>query len=41
MYTYEKSDVDGYYILDPDGDTICWVLYKKEAQGLLSHLNRE
>ena len=41
MYTYEKSAVDGYNILDPKGAIICWILYKKEAQGLLSHLNRK
>ena len=41
MYTYEKSDVDGYHILDPNGNIICWILYTKEAQALLSHLNRK
>lgn len=43
MYTYELDSVDGneYCIYNPDGDYICFVTTKSEAQALISHLNRE
>lgn len=51
MYSYQKStallnasDFEAkllwYDILDPDGDCICQVVSKGEAEALISHLNR-
>ena len=48
MYTSKRWDVFGHpngikelwEIYDPDGDYICAVLMKHEADALLSHLNR-
>jgi len=45
MYSYIKTPDDPgilwYYILDPDGDKICCIVSKGEAEALISHLNRE
>ena len=49
MYTYvqlteeeaNERDTMGYFeVLDPEGDHICFVETKGEAESLLSHLNR-
>lgn len=46
MYTSKRWDVFGgvvpvvWEIYDPDGNYICAVLRKHEADALLSHLNR-
>jgi hypothetical protein len=40
MYTTEQAYSGNWSICDPDGDAICEVSSKQEADDLLSHLNR-
>lgn len=40
MYTYEKTEIGTFIILDPDGTGLAVVKSLEEAEALLSHLNR-